>query len=500
MNFQEALDAFRAHQNKEHAFGHAVRLLHFDSETIMPKGAFENFGQTMGILSEEMYKLSVSPQLTQIINVLKENKEQLDKQTQKELSEVIKDREKIEKIPMDEFVAYNILRNKAHLDWLNAKSENNYEIFKPTLKEIIEYQKRFAKYVNPNEENIYNTMLDDFERGLTTQIADEYFSKLRAALVPLIAKIKEKNPPNTEFLTRFYPEQGQRELAQYLMGVLQLNKENCILATTEHPFETNFSNKDVRITTHFYENNIASSFYSVVHEGGHAMYELNTADELTRTVLANGTSMGVHESQSRFWENMVGRSLEFIEFVFPKMKEIFPEQLSDVTAEDFYKAVNTAIPSLIRIEADELTYSMHIMIRYEIEKKIMLENADIDELPAIWNKLYKEYLGIDVPNDAKGVLQDVHWSGGMFGYFPSYSIGSAYAAQIAHFLNKEVDINSQIRKGDIKPVANWLKEHIYKYGKMLTPAEIIQNCCKEDFNADYYVNYLTEKYTKLYNL
>ncbi len=500
MDFSTALTEFRAHQNKMDAYNHAMGLLYFDSETIMPKGAFENFGATIGVLTEEVYKLEMSEEFTNILKTMKENEDKLDAQTKKELEEILISREKIEKIPMDEFVQYQVLRSKTHADWVKAKETNNYELFKPALAQIIEFNKKFAKYVKPEEANIYNTMLNDYERGLTTAEADEYFAKVRSELVPLIAKIKEKPEPRTDFLYRNYPIDGQMKLSEYLMDFLNLNKDNCIMAQTEHPFETNFSNKDVRITTHFYENFLASSLYSVMHEGGHAMYELNTADELSKTVLASGTSMGVHESQSRFWENVVGRSKEFCYFVFPKIKEIFPEQLSDVTADEFYKAVNIAKPGLIRIEADELTYSMHVLIRYEIEKKIMLENADINELPAIWNKLYKEYLGVDVPNDGKGILQDVHWSQGMFGYFPSYSIGSAYAAQIAKSLEKEVDLKGDISKGDVKPAASWLKEHIYKHGKMLNPKQVINNCCGEDFSADYYIEYLKEKFSELYDI
>ncbi len=500
MDFNTALKEFRAHQNKMDAYKHAMGLLHFDSETIMPKGAFENYGTTIGVLTEEVYKLEMSDAYSNVLKVMKENQDQLDKQTKKELSELLIDREKIEKIPMDEYVEYQVLCSKTHADWVKAKDTNNYELFKPALAQIIEYNKKFAKYVKPDEANIYNTMLNDFERGLTTDEADKYFAKVRSELVPLIAKIKEKPEPRTDFLYRHYPIDAQMKLSEYLMDFLNLNKDNCILAQTEHPFETNFSNKDVRITTHFYENFLASSLYSVMHEGGHAMYELNTGDELSKTVLASGTSMGVHESQSRFWENVVGRSKEFCYFVFPKLQELFKEQLSDVTAEEFYKAVNIAKPGLIRIEADELTYSMHVLIRYEIEKKIMLENADINELPALWNKLYKEYLGVDVPSDSKGVLQDVHWSQGMFGYFPSYSIGSAYAAQITKSLEKEVDIKEAITKGDVKPVADWLIEHIYKHGTMLTPQEVMQNCCNEDFSAHYYVDYLKHKFTELYDL
>ncbi len=500
MDISTAKIEFSQFQRKAFAYQHALGMLSYDSETCMPRGASENLGETIGVLSQEIYKLQTSQELTDILSVLKSNISELDSQTKKELEEIMLEREKIEKIPMDEFAEYEMVKNAAQQAWQTAKANNDYESFKPSLQKIIEINKKFAKYVKPEEENIYNTMLDDFERGITTDVLDDYFAKIKVALVPLIAKIKEKPAPRVDFLFRNYPAEGQRKIASYLMDVLCIDKNHCAIGETEHPFSTNFTKHDVRITTHYKEDNLASSFFSVIHEGGHGLYELNTGDELAKTVLGSGTSMGVHESQSRFWENIVGRSLEFCKLVFPKLQEIFPEQLSDVTAEEFYAAVNKVESDLIRIEADELTYSMHIMIRYEIEKQIMSGALSMDELPAVWNKLYKEYLGVEVPDDTNGILQDVHWSLGYFGYFPSYSIGSAYSAQITAALEKDLNLNELISKGDLSPILEWLTERIYKHGKMLSPSEVIQNCCGEDFDPKYYVEYLTNKYSKIYGL
>lgn len=240
--------------------------------------------------------------------------------------------------------------------------------------------------------------------------------------------------------------------------------------------------------------------YSVIHEGGHALYELNTGDDLIGSPLATGSSLGIHESQSRFYENIIGRSEAFIEYVFPEMKKLFPEQLEGVTAHDFYLAVNKSEPSLIRTEADEVTYCLHIMVRYELEKRLMDGSLTTKELPAEWNRLYKEYLGVDVPSDTEGVLQDSHWSGGSIGYFPSYALGSAYGAQIYHHMKKELDIDKLVSEGRIPEITAWLTDKIYKYGKVKKPDELIMNACGEKFNADYYVNYLKEKYEKIYNL
>ncbi len=500
MKVQEAKIEFKKYQKKLSAYSHAIGMLHYDSETCMPSGASENLGETLGILSEDIYKMQVSNELAQTLKVLKENENELDPQTKKEMQEVLREKEKTEKIPMDEFVDYQICLNAAQQAWQKAKGESNYECFKPHLGKIIEYQKKFAKYIKPDETNIYNIMLDDYERGMTTDMLDDYFAKLRAAIVPLIEKIKSAPAPNVDFMSHKYPIATQRVLSDYLLDVLNIDKNHCVIGETEHPFSTHFSKNDVRVTTHYQEDSIASSFYSIIHECGHGMYELCTSDDLIGSVLASGTSMGIHESQSRFWENIVGRSLEFCELVFPKLQELFPEQLKNVTATDFYKAVNKSEPSLIRIEADELTYSIHIMVRYEIEKRIFANELTVEELPSAWNALYKEYLGVDVPDDAHGVLQDVHWSGGMFGYFPSYSVGSAYASQITASMQKDIDVKKLVASGDMAPIADWLTEHIYKYGSMLTPPEVIKNCCGVEFDPTYYVEYLTEKYSKLYSL
>ncbi len=498
MSTQEKVLEFKKYQQKMHAFNHAMGILFYDSETCMPKGASENLGKTIAVLSEELYKIQTAKELSDIIDNLKG--ETLDEQTAKELKEIIEEKEKTEKIPVDEFIEYQVVRNEATHVWQTAKGESDYESFKPLLEKLIAYKKKFAKYQNPQEENIYNILLDDFEKGLTTDVLDIYFEKLRTDLVPLIAKINEKADIKYDFMAKKYPIELQRKLADYLMDVLSIDKNFCAIGETEHPFSTNFDKTDVRITTNYKEDSLASSFYSVIHEGGHGLYELNTGDNLKGTVLASGTSMGIHESQSRFFENIIGRSKEFCNLVLPKMKEIFPEQLKNVTTDEFYKAVNKVTPSLIRIEADELTYSMHIMIRYEIEKAIFQDKVSVDELPALWNKLYKDYLGVTVPSHEKGILQDVHWSSGLFGYFPSYSIGSAYASQIAESMKKDIDLNKLIAENNLKPVVEWLTEHIYKYGKMLTPNEVIKNSCKADFSADFYVKYLSDKYSKIYDL
>ena len=278
-----------------------------------------------------------------------------------------------------------------------------------------------------------------------------------------------------------------------------LDRSHCTIGETEHPYTLEFNNKDVRITTHYHEDNMDFSMYSVIHEGGHAKYELGIADELQYTCLAGGVSMGVHESQSRFYENLIGRSLPFIQAVFPKMKEFFPEQLAGVTAEQFYRAVNKAQPSLIRTEADELTYCLHVMVRYEIEKQLIGGTLAVKDVPETWNRLYKEYLGVDVPDDSQGCLQDSHWSGGSFGYFPSYALGSAYGAQMLRNMEQDMDVWGPVSKGDLSGVSAWLGEKVHRHGGLMEPADVVKNACGP-FDPTVFADYLEKKYSQLYAL
>jgi carboxypeptidase Taq len=287
-----------------------------------------------------------------------------------------------------------------------------------------------------------------------------------------------------------------------MMDLIGLDSDHVGLSTTEHPFTTSLgSHFDERITTHYFEDDFVCSMYSVVHEGGHALYDTGSADDLAYTVLDGGMYMSVHESQSRFYENIIGRSRAFCKLVFPKLKELFPEHMAGRDAEEFYRAVNKVEPSLIRTESDEVTYCLHVMVRYELEKKVMAGELEVKDLPQEWNRLYKEYLGIDVPDDKRGVLQDSHWSGGAIGYFPSYALGNAYGAQFLAKMREDVDVDACIAKGDFAPVNEWNREHIWKYGGMYKPAEIMDMVLEgESFDPSYYIKYLQDKCQDVYEL
>ena len=497
---KKAVAELKALEYHMSAYEHAMGLIYIDGSTMAPQGAAAARGEALGVLAEDLQKMFTTDHVGALLQQLSDAADQLDKATAREV-EILKKRwDKDHKIPIDEYVAYQTLVNEADSVWHTAKVENDYDSFAPYLEKLVAASKKMALYEDANRDP-FDTLLNDCEEGFTSDVLDVYFATVKEYLVPLIHQIQESGVEiRDDFLYRHYPIDQQRKFSDYLMDVLKIDKNRCSIAETEHPFTGSMNRWDVRLTTHYYEDSVVNSMFSVIHEGGHALYELGGSPDFAHTCLVGGASCGIHEGQSRFYENIIGRSEEFVNVIFPKMQEFFPEQLADVTAHDFYLAINKVTPSLIRMEADELTYSLHILIRYEIEKKLFHDEITVDQVPALWNHLYKEYLGVDVPDNTHGVLQDSHWSGALFGYFPSYSLGSAYGTQVLPAMEADFDVWAAVASGDLTPVNHWLEEHIFKYASLLKPHEIILNCCGQAFDAKYYVDYLTRKYTAIYNL
>ena len=496
---QQAVNAMKKLQQTQAAYNHALGVLYLDATTAAPSDTWEGRGKTMEIMSQITYDLSANPENGELFSFLEENSDQLDAQTRRELEVLRKNYDQLFKIPAQEYVEYNVLVNDAQAIWEKAKNTDDFALFAPYLEKIVAFNQKFAGYYDP-EKLPYDALLNEYEEGINMQTLDAFFAQLRAVIVPLIAKIQRAEPIGDGFLFKHYPVAVQRQFSDYLMEVMGMDRSHCGIAETEHPYTTNFNNKDVRITTHYHEDNLVSSMFSVIHEGGHALYELGADDCYNYTALSGGVSMGIHESQSRFYENIIGRSEAFVRAIFPKAKELFPEQLAGVDAAMFYRAINKAEPGLIRTEADELTYALHVMVRYEIEKQLIGGTLAVKDVPAEWKRLYKEYLGVDVPNDAKGCLQDSHWSGGAIGYFPSYALGSAYGPQLLKKMEEDLgDIWVDVEKGDLSRVTGWLKEHIHRHASFIKPGALFESVCGK-FDATYYTDYLTEKYTRLYNL
>ena len=491
-------EKLKALQEKISAYGHALGLITYDGETTAPKGTAENRAHSIGILSEEIYKLTVGEESISLLQELEANKGSLSMVEQRIVEIMLKNVKEMQKIPMDEYVAYQELNIQATEAWKEAKDANDFQIFLPYLEKMIEFKKRFAAYCAP-EKAPYDYMLDHYEEGLTQEKCDAFFVPLRERIVPLLQKIQESPQVDDSVIMGPAPLDKQEEFAYYLMDLIGLDRNHVGLSTTEHPFTTSLgSHRDVRITTHYHYDNFSSSMFSVIHEGGHALYDRGPLDEYLYTVLDDGVSMAIHESQSRFYENLIGRSRQFVELIYPKLVELFPDVIKDHTPEEIYKAINKVQPSLIRIEADEVTYSLHVMIRYELEKRLIAGDLEVKDLPAEWNRLYKEYLGIDVPSDQQGVLQDSHWSGGLIGYFPSYALGSAYGAHLLEKMKETVDVDGAIQSGDLSPINAWNKEHIWQHGCLYKPNVLLENALGEPFSSDAYISYLEKKFSEIY--
>ncbi len=493
----ENFNKLKPYLDKNMAFTAALVLFSWDNETLAPKLADENTSKAIGVLSDEYFKSLINDNVKNLLKEL-ENDNSLNDIEKSIVNELKKQYKKLEVIPSDEYKAYSELISRSNRIWAAARENNKFEDFSETLEQIILYKRKFAKY--RAKENGYNELLDDYEEGFSMEILDEFFGKLKKEIVPLLEKVVAKNDTiDKSYNELSYDVKKQAEFSKWLAEYLCFDFDKGVLRESAHPFTTSVHNKDVRITTHYYENNLESAIFSTIHEVGHALYEMGIDNKLTQTLAGNPTS-GMHESQSRFFENILGRSEEFWKPIYYKLQELYPEQLKNIPLEHFIKGINKAVPGLIRIEADELTYCLHIMVRYEVEKLLFYDKIEVEDLPKIWNEKYEEYLGVTSPNDAKGVLQDIHWACGDFGYFPSYAIGNAISAQMFYHMKSVMPIDKYLLEGNIKPIVEYLNEHVHKYANTKTTNEILVNMMGEEFNPDYYIKYLKEKYSKIYEL
>lgn len=489
-------EKLKPYLDKSMAIHTALALLSWDTETLAPAEAAEQTAKMMGILAGEAYDKIINEEVKDLVYKLKNEKEGLSEIEKGIVKVLLKDFERLEKIPAKDFVKFNELISIASVKWAEAKRSNDFSKFAPVLAEEIKYLKDFARRRAKEGESLYDIILKDYEEDFDTEKLDIFFGKIKENVIPLIKKITKYPKEEPKFLFRHYDIEKQKEFVRFIAEYLGYDFSRGVLAESEHPFTGGLHNKDVRITTHYYENNLESSIFSVIHEVGHGLYEMNIPDEMTQTLVGEGSSMGLHESQSRFLENLIGRNKAFWEPIYPKLQEKFEDALKEIDLDTFMKAINRTYPSLIRTEADELTYSLHILIRYEIEKKIFNEDYPVEKLPALWNALYLEYLGVESKEDSEGILQDIHWSQGSFGYFPSYAIGSAVSSQLLHQMKKDMDFDGLLRQGNLSPILNWLKEKVHKYGKLKNTNEILLLATGEAFNADYYIDYLTTKFQK----
>ncbi len=409
--------------------------------------------------------------------------------------------EKNRKLPADFIDRRTKISNQAQQVWEQARKDNDFPAFQPWLEKIIGLCQELADYYGYEDEK-YDALLDSYERGAKTADVRAIFDAAKAALIPLREAISERaNAVDDTLLHRHYDIDKQKEFARYIAQAVGYDFSRGHIGTAVHPFATSFSRDDARITVRWYENFLAPSLFGTLHESGHAMYEQGTHPDLARTPLARGTSMGIHESQSRLIENVIGRSFGFWQRHFPKLQEIFPEPLGNETAENFYQAINKVQPNLIRVEADEVTYNLHIILRFELEQAMLKGDLKAADLPAAWNEKMQSLIGITPPDDTDGCLQDIHWTGASFGYFPTYALGNLYAAQFLEAaLAQSPAIGEAFDQGETTGLIDWLKENVHQHGRKYTPNELVQRATGQPLSHEAFTRYIWKKFSALYDL
>ncbi|WP_036688161.1 carboxypeptidase M32 [Paucisalibacillus globulus] len=496
MSLAKTEKAFLEYLKEQNALREAITLIQWDLRTKIPKKGVEQRSEVVGYLSQKLHQMQVSNEIKGFIDELKGQTQ--DEVIQKSVLECEETYEKNRKIPEVEFKEYVMLQSKGEAVWQEAREKADFAMFQPYLEKLVDYNKKFANYWG-YKENIYDALLNNYEPGVTVKTLDEVFPKVRKSLTALLEKIEASSVrPDTTLLSTYFPKDSQKALSVDILNRMGYDWDAGRLDDTIHPFEITVNLNDVRITTRYDEQDFRMAVFGIIHEAGHALYEQNIDKKLEGTPLASGTSMGIHESQSLFWENFLGRNKIFWESHYDLFKKYAPSHFNKIPLQDFYHAVNEVKPSFIRIEADELTYPLHIMVRYELEKALINSEIEVKDLPHLWNEKMGEYLGIKPTSDREGVLQDIHWAGGDFGYFPSYALGYMYAAQFEHKMREKVDIEKVIRSGDFSSIRNWMTDNIHQYGKMKKPLDILHDVTGEGLNPDYLVKYLTTKYQDIY--
>jgi len=501
---KESLNYIHKIQKELSIFGGIGALLDWDQKTYMPtQGATERSDQ-ISLISRLSHERLISDELWKHIRMLS-NHDVLNKLEEKDqivVKRLEKDIEKARKIPPEFVEELSKTTSLAYVAWDEARENNNFNRFSPYLEKIVGLQKRYCEYIGlPGHP--YNSLLDDYEEGMTVEQLKQAFSYLKPRLVEIFTRIKDSELfRKQQNLKLKFDADDQKELCYFLIKKMLMPSDRTRLDVSTHPFTTSVGNDDVRFTTNYGRGQPLFAFFSTLHEAGHALYELGLPkDDYKDTVISDAPSVGLHESQSRFWENMIGRSRYFWNYFYPIFQKSLPQQLNDMDLKTWYFYVNMVEPSFIRIEADELTYCLHIILRFEIELDLIDGNIKVSDLPRVWNEKMNELLGVVPKTDTEGVLQDMHWSGGSFGYFPTYAIGTIYASQLfKKIIEENPNIYNEIDKGEFGNILSWLREHVHKYGRLMTADEIIKKACGEGLNSKVFVNYLKDKYYNLYDI
>lgn len=497
MKEQEFLQEVKEIQLLQQALG----LLEWDSQTGMPEASSEFRGEAAGYLYGMAFERSVGPKIQEALAYFDTHSGELSEVGLSVYKEVKKEYELNHSIPAERMQAYNTALTNAHTAWLQARKSKDFTEMKQEIQTIIDFLKEFIPYWKKDEATNYDVLLNQYEPGLTVEKLDQIFDQLKTGIMSIRdAVVKEGTVPRTDFLSRRVTKEQQRTFVMGIAEQLGYDFSRGRLEDTVHPFMLALNRNDARITTRWDETNFSMATFGVIHEAGHGIYEQSIDPKYDYTPLATGASMGIHESQSLFNEIIIGSNKQFWKKQFPFFKECTEGTFDDIDFDTFYDSLKETKASLVRIEADSLTYPLHIIIRYEIEKMIFNEEVSIDDLPQIWNDKYEEYLGIRPENDLEGIVQDVHWSGGSFGYFPSYALGYMYAAQLRHAMGKEIDVDAVLASDDYSIIKNWLTEHIHQYGASRKPNQLILDATGESLNPQYLIDYMKSIYYDVYKI
>ncbi|HLY71470.1 MAG TPA: carboxypeptidase M32 [Puia sp.] len=477
----------------------ALNILQWDQETYLPSKGASFRAQQTATLSELAHQLFTSEYFGNILQELN-SRNNLSQKEKRNVELSNEDYIKQKKFTSDFVKKMSETVSKSFHAWIDARRQNAFSAFEKDLNGLLQLKKEEA-YLLGFENHPYNALLNEFEKGCTVKLLDKIFTEILYPLKKLFDQINSKPQIDDSCLHQYFPKQQQWDFGIKIIGQLGFDFKAGRQDISEHPFTTSFNNNDVRITTRIDEHNFAGMLWSCIHESGHALYEQGLPETEYGLPLGEYTSLGIHESQSRLWENCVGRGKTFWNYHYKELQDTFPDQLAEVSLQQFYKAINKVEPSLIRTEADELTYHFHVMIRYEIEKLLIEGTIGAHDIPAYWNEHYEKYLDLKVPDDKRGCLQDIHWSHGSFGYFPTYSLGSFYAAQLyGKAIKQNPAIEQAIGKGDTNPLLDYLRKHIFQYGRMYTSEELFAVIGGEPLDIKYFLEYLFDKYKNIYIL
>ena len=487
MNYTELIESLNA-------YAYVLSLAYFDSQTIAPKQGANYHNKMVSKIEKEYYDLLTSSTTKKLLESLENKGDAIQNENIRLLLKRFKE---IENIPSDEYSAYNNLKRESFIQWEQARRNNNYKSYEATLTKMFDTHKKMLRY-RKLDKPLYELALDDYEEGLTLDKVQDFFQVIQERLVPFIDVVLKNQAKRPDFLDAYVSVALQQDISKLIMDHLGYTSDFGYLAESAHPFSSTFSKHDTRITTHYHTNNFTSNIFSIIHEIGHSMYNHQVDTKYEETMMMHSMSASLHESQSRLLENMIGRSKAFWTPIYPKLQALIPDVLSDVSLDAFIQGINYVEKGQIRTEADELTYPLHILVRTEFEQAL------IDEIPQdlnlLYNAIFKKYFGYEPQSDTLGILQDVHWSEALIGYFPTYALGTAYGAQFMAAMYKDIDVDALLIAGDLKSIFDWLKEHIHQYGGMIKTQDLIKQLTQESFNPHYYVDYLIDKYSKLLNI